>query len=388
MYEMGKPEIDAITEVIQTGKLFRYRGGEGGWCDRFEAALAKKIGVEHTILVTSGTAALICALVGIGIEPGDEVIVPAYTFMASALAVTAAGGIPVIADVDETLTLDPKDVERKISPYTKAIMPVDMVGRVCDMKAIMKTAHKHNLKVVEDVCQAVGGSYQGKRLGSIGDVGAFSFNFFKNISCGEGGAVMTSDLVVYDRALIYHDGGCVFRAHADKIKTPFFAGSNFRVSEIQGAIMYMQLKRLDGILKKLRTRQTAMLQILEKSKRFQISPSNEVEGDCGSSVAVLFEKEEDAKGFVQQISENQLGSAYRPIETGRHVYTNWEPIMNKHGHHCEKLNPFSMAKREIVYTPDMCKRSLDIMSRSVLVNVPYKARLAEVRASARKMAGL
>jgi len=386
MYAIGKAEIEAVTQVIQSGQLFRYRGGEGGYCDRFEAALKEKIGVRYAVATSSGTAALICGLVGIGIEPGDEVIVPAYTFMASALAVTAAGGIPVIAEIDETLLLDPRDTARKVSRHTKAIMPVHMVGRVCDLAALAKIAARHDLKIVEDACQAVGGSWRGRRLGSIGHVGAFSFNHFKNIACGEGGAFMTGDLNIYDRGLIYHDGGAVFRAYADQIKTPFFAGSNFRISEIQGAILGVQLKRLDGILARLRARQAAMLAELAKSTRFRVSPRNEIAGDCGSSVAVLFETADEAKAFVQRVQENQWGGAYRPIDSGRHVYSNWEPIMTRHGAHCEKLNPFKWAKRKIEYAPDMCPRSLDILGRTVLIGVPYGASVAAARSTARKMA--
>lgn len=385
MYQMGQAEIDAVAKVINHGQLFRYRGGEGGWCDQFEAALSKKTGVRYSLLTSSGTGALICGLVGLGIGPGDEVIVPAYTFMASALAVTAAGGIPVIADVDESLMLDPGDVERKITKYTKAIMPVHMCGRVCNLSVLGKIAAKHHIKIIEDACQAVGGSYRGKRLGSIGDAGAFSFNHFKIISCGEGGAVMTSDMKTYDRGLIFHDGGCVFRKYAAQLKTPFFAGMNFRASEILGAIMFIQLKRLDGILATLRARQSAMLEILEHSTRFRVSPSNEVKGDCGCVVSLLFESDDEAKAFVKEIGEKKLSWGYRPIDSGKHVYINWEPIMKQHGSHNPRLNPYSMARRKIAYSPDMCRRSLDIMSRSVLVSVPFSSTVAGARAMARKM---
>lgn len=388
MYEMGKAELAAVAKVIQSGQTFRFRGGEGGWCDQFEAALCRKVGVKHSITTSSGTSALICALVGIGLEPGDEVIVPAYTFMASALAVTAAGGIPVLADIDESLLIDPKDVERKITRYTKAIMPVHMSGRVCNLVALMKIARKHKLKIVEDACQAVGGSYRGRRLGSLGEVGAFSFNHFKIISCGEGGAMMTSNLNAYDRGLIFHDGGAVFRAYADKLKTPFFAGMNFRVSEFQGAILFEQLKRLDPILARLRARQAAMTKVLARSSALTISPSNETRGDCGVVVALTFDTEKEAKAFADRVNKKKVGVwAGRPIDSGRHVYTNWEPIMKKHGSHTAKLNPFNWAKRKITYTRGMCRHSLDILARTVTLGVPYKASVSDVQAMARKIVG-
>ena len=378
MYIMGHEEIEAVRKVIESERLFRYQQGTAGFADRFEQALARKIGVKHAIAVSSGTGGLICAMVGLGLGPGDEVIVPAYTFMSSALAPLAAGAVPIIADIDESLTIDPKDIEAKITPHTRAIMPVHMRGLPCDMTAIMRIARKHNLLVCEDACQAVGGSYKGKRLGSIGQANVFSFNFYKNMTCGEGGAVLANDPEIYDRALIYHDGGCVFRKHAEKVGSPFFAGLNFRISELQGAIMTVQLKRLDGILKKLRARKAAMLNILAGAGAFRLSPINDVQGDCGTNVALLFPTADEAEAFG---TEHKLG---RPINSGRHVYTNWEPILSQRSHH-PKMNPYKLAKRKIKYSKDMCHRTLNILARTVMVGVPFHQSLAQVRQTARKL---
>jgi dTDP-4-amino-4,6-dideoxygalactose transaminase len=387
MYQIGKEEIDAVRKVIESGQLFRYRGGEGGWCDKFEKALAGKIGVRHALTVSSGTAALMCSLVGVGVGPGDEVIVPGYTFMASALAVTAVGGIPIIAEIDETLAIDPRDVEKKITRYTKAILPVHMVGRACDMAALTKIAKRRKLAVVEDACQAVGGSYRGKRLGSIGQAGTLSFNHFKIITCGEGGGVLTNDKTIFERARIFHDGGCVFRSDAKDIKTSFFAGQNLRVSEIQGAILSVQLARLEGILRKLRANQAAMRTALSKSNRFQVSPSNEVKGDCGTHFSLLFESASAAMAFVRQAGEERWLGCVRPIDTGRHVYSYWDPILQQQGSHTPKLNPFAMAKRKIEYSADMCPRTLDILGRTVLISVPFDLTAAQTKAAAKKMLG-
>ncbi|MCC6443343.1 MAG: DegT/DnrJ/EryC1/StrS family aminotransferase [Armatimonadetes bacterium] len=378
MYLMGQEEIEAVGEVIESAQFMRYRGGEGGYTERFERALCAKVGVEHAVTVTSGTAALICALVGLGIGPGDEVIVPAYTWVASALAPLAVGAVPILADVDETLTLDPADLERKITPYTRAVVPVHMCGFPCHMDAIMAIAAKHHLAVCEDACQAVGGAYKGKMLTSIGQAGAYSFNQFKNITCGEGGAVLTSDPLVYERAMIYHDCGCFTRSHADRIQSPFFAGSNFRVSEIQGAILGVQLTRLDGILRRLRERKAAMLDILSGAKALSPNPSNDIEGDCGTTLPLLFDTEAEAKLFAEK---HGLG---RPIETGRHVYTNWEPLMKQQVVH-PKMNPYEWAHREIRYADDMCARTLELLSRTVYVGVPFEEALDDARAAARRL---
>ncbi|MEO6907047.1 MAG: aminotransferase class I/II-fold pyridoxal phosphate-dependent enzyme, partial [Abditibacteriaceae bacterium] len=196
MYRIGQEEVEAVQRVINSKVLFRRgdpKSGHQNEVVKFERELAEKIGTEYALCLTSGTSALICAMVGLGIGPGDEVIIPAYTYIATAQAVLAVGAIPVIADVDETMTIDPEDVKAKISANVKAIIPVHMVGRVANLKVLLEIARENNIKLIEDSCQCDGGSYQGKRTGSWGDAGAFSFNDFKIISSGEGGALVTND---------------------------------------------------------------------------------------------------------------------------------------------------------------------------------------------------
>lgn len=382
MYEIGKREIDAVAKVINGGMMFRYRGGEGGWCDRFEQAFAEKIGAKYALAVSSGTGALICALIAAGVKPADEVIVPAYTFMATPLAVLGVGAIPIIADVDESLALCPNSVEANLSRHTRAIIPVHMSGRPCDMAGLKRIAARRKLLIVEDACQAAGGSYRGRRLGSIGNAGGFSFNQFKIITAGEGGAMVTNDLTGYDKALIHHDGGCVFRKHADKVSTPFFAGSNFRISEITGAILFEQLKRLDGILNRLRARRAAMREELANAKAFRLSPCNEEAGDCGVSVPVIFETARQARVFLDRHGHKKPFWMGSPIDSGRHVYTNWTPILKKHGAFHPSLDAFRNARRSISYSKDICRASLGILERTVSLSVPYDATLKEIRSAA------
>ena len=165
MFRIGQEEIDEVAKVIRAGKLFRINDGLKETAT-FEREIAEKVGVRYALCVTGGTAALTCALAGLGIGPGDEVIVPAYTFMATALAVTSVGAIPVLAEIDETMTIDLNDVERKLTPNVRAVIPVDMVGFPCDMERLMAMSRRHGFFVVEDACQADGGSFRGKRLGS------------------------------------------------------------------------------------------------------------------------------------------------------------------------------------------------------------------------------
>jgi dTDP-4-amino-4,6-dideoxygalactose transaminase len=363
MYIIGEEEVEAVRRVIASKQLFRYRGGEGGETDKFEREWADLVGVKHALAVSNGTGALICALVGLGVGPGDEVIVPAYTFMASAAAVTAVGAVPILADVDESLTIDPADVARKLTPRTKAIMPVNMLGLPCDMDAIMAIAKKRELLVLEDACQADGGSYRGKRVGSIGQAGAFSFNYFKIITCGEGGAVTTNDLQVYQRALIHHDSGSSFREHAKQLKSPIWVGLNLRANEILSAILRVQLGRLEYILSALRREKKIIMAELAGVGSFTFGPVHDPEGDCATHVGLLFESEAAARAALSGVEE-ALG-AFIPLDTDRHVYTNWEPILEKRAAHHPKLNAYNLAEAPVNYSKDMCANTLDVLGRTV-----------------------
>ena len=230
-----------------------------GECDRFEESWARYVGVEHCRLSRSGTAALYTALVGMGVGPGDQVIVPSYTYMATALAVLAAGAIPVIADVDDSLTLCPKDLKKRITRHTRAIIPVHMVGLPCDMKKIVQIAEKNGLLVLEDACQAVGGAFEGKPLGSWGQAGAFSFNFFKNMTCGEGEGLLSPTTNSYISAVPLLSTVALsigIRTRRDDLQ---FAGHNFRASEIEGAVLNVQLRRIKGMLKTMRGHKKTLL---------------------------------------------------------------------------------------------------------------------------------
>lgn len=360
MHIMGKEEAEAAGRVIESGHLFRYLDDEESETRQFERTWAERIGVKYTIAMSSGTAALTSGLVGLGIGPGDEVIVPAYTFMATATAALTVGAVPVAAEIDESLTLDPADVRRKITPRTKAIIPVHMVGLPCDMDPLMAIAREHNLLVLEDVAQAAGGSYKGQPLGSIGNAGAFSFNYYKIISCGEGGALATNDWQTYLDALIYHDSGTVSRGAV--VDTPYFAGTNFRMNEILSAILRVQEGRLDGILSALRAEKYRLMDELSGLDAFRLNSINDPAGDCASVLALLFEAEDRATQFVQHLTEAGF-SAGRPIDLDRHVYTKWTPLMTGHGAHHSARDPLQQS--DVTYREDMCPNTLSILSRTV-----------------------
>lgn len=387
MFRVGQLEVDAVKRVVDTQDLFRVNEGNQE-VDHFEREFAEKLDVEYTLLLNGGTMALVAALVGLGIKPGDEVIVPGYTFMATASAVLAVGAIPVLAEINETMTLDPEDVEKKITKNTKAIIPVHICGFPANLDALCAIAKKHNIYLVEDACQADGGSYKGKRLGTIGDVGAFSFNFFKLISFGEGGAIVTNNRKVYERALIYHDGGAAFRPYSGDLQEPVFIGAQLRAHEIQGAFMRAQLTRMDGIIEDLHKVKDAIVAGVSDLPQLKLTPSNDPVGDLNTTLSFTFENEEDAVTFHKAVR------SWRPIESDKHVYINWTPILEHRGAHCDELNPFMMEANkglQMDYSVDMLPKTLDILKRTVYISLHCdwdEAKINEVIKGIREAAAL
>ncbi|HPZ86551.1 MAG TPA: DegT/DnrJ/EryC1/StrS family aminotransferase [Flavihumibacter sp.] len=248
----GEEERKEVNDVLETGILMRYGFDgprKGIWKSKeLEAAIAQKLSVKHVQLVSSGTAALSTAMAALGIGAGDEVIMPCFTFVASFEAVLFAGATPVMVEIDDTLTLDPKAVEAAITPKTKAIMPVHMCGGMADLDALQAICKKHHLLLLEDACQAIGATYKGKYLGTIGDAGTFSFDFVKTITCAEGGAVMTNNVDVYTKADGFSDHGHDHLGVDRGADLHPFIGYNFRISELHAAVGLAQWRKLDEFL--------------------------------------------------------------------------------------------------------------------------------------------
>ncbi len=363
MARPGLREWLAVGRVIAGGNLLRY-GDRDGYTARFEREFGAYLGAKHVLTVQSGTGALTAALAAAGVGPGDEVIVPAYTWMATAAAPVSVGAVPVLADIDESLTIDPVDIVAKITPQTRAIIPVHMVNAPCDMDAIMAIAREHNLVVIEDACQAVGIPYKDRYCGAIGDAGAYSFNAYKNMNIGEGGALSTNNEKLFARARNYHDLGTFVRGHDETYNEPTFIGSNMRVTEIDGAMLQVQLRKLGPALERLRTRRAAVAEVVENVAGCRMSPHHD-EAQA-MTATLLFERREDAARFGAQ------NGAYCLHDNSKHVYTNWEPILSRRTFH-PAMDPWKWAKREISYTPDMCKRTLDILARTCRVELGGRA---------------
>ncbi len=382
MYRIGQEEINAVANAINEKSLFKVND-KLQYAKKAEEKMCSLMGAKYGILMTSGHAALEAALVAAGIGPGDEVIVPAYTYIATAMAVVAAGAIPVICDINDTLTLDPAAFEAKITKNTKAVMPVHIQGFPCKMDEICDIAKKHNIVVIEDACQADGAKYKGKRLGTWGDAGAYSFNFFKIITAGEGGGLVTDNREIFENSLIYHDSSAIayFGKQMEDFKATSFCGKEYRTNDISAAILDAQFDRLDGIIADLKKNQMALREKLAPYCTF--APSNDIEGDLGTTIAIAFETEEAARKFATY----EGVKCGLPIDTGKHVYTNWSCIMEKRGALNPLMDPFKFeANKDIVpnYTHDMCKKSLDILSRNVYVaiNPDWTKQELEERANA------
>ncbi len=248
----GEEEKAEVQQVLDTGVLMRYGFDgmrDGQWkAKELEKALEERMEVQHAQLVSSGTAALTVALASAGVGAGDEVLMPTFTFVASFESILALGAVPVLVGIDDTLTLDPEAVEKAITKRTKVIMPVHMCGSMADLGALKTICQKHNLLLLEDACQAIGGTYEGKPLGSYGDLGCFSFDYVKTITCGEGGAVVTNNETYFKNADHYSDHGHDHIGVDRGAETHPFLGYNYRISELHAAVGLAQIARLDEFL--------------------------------------------------------------------------------------------------------------------------------------------
>lgn len=377
-YSLGEDEVDAVRQVIEKGYLDRYINGDDSISSQFEKEFSKKLKVKYSLAVSSGTAALICGLAGMCIGPGDEVIIPAFTYIATALSVLAVGAIPVIAEIDTSLTLNPEDIKRKITKKTKAIIPVHMHGLPCNMTAIMQIAKRYKLLVLEDVAQACGGSYGSRHLGTIGDAGIFSFNHYKIITCGEGGALITDKKIFHQRAIVQHHGGCIFEPGFTRLGIKAFAGWNFRISEISSAILRVQLSKLDSILRDLRKEKRIILDCLSNVvSPFTFCPIHDEEGDCGRVVFLQFTSRNQANTFFQKMKLNNINAWF--VNTKGHVYSDWEPILKKRGAHHTQRDPFQLSKNSLNISKNSFPQTSSILQRVIGISTQIGRSRKELR---------
>lgn len=352
-YRIGAEEIKEVMDVLQSGQLFRYGDLEDKNFKHktytFEKEFAEYCGTDYALVTSSGTSAMLVSLLAMGIKPGDEVIVPAYTFVATYSSAIFAGAVPVLAEIDNSLDLDPEDIEHRITSKTRAIIPVHMLGNGCNMDAIMDIAQKHGLLVLEDACQAGGGSYKGKKLGSIGQMGTFSLNIFKTITAGDGGVVTTSDKDLYERAFGLHDQGHTPNRAGVQVGSRSIIGLNFRVNELLAAVALAQLRKIDKIISTLKEKKDKLKKMISDIAGFKFRLLNDPAGECCTLCTVIFDSAEKAANVSKILATTTVD------HSGWHVYANMEHI----GRHLREIGR-PCGKGAYPRTDDILSRAINI----------------------------
>jgi dTDP-4-amino-4,6-dideoxygalactose transaminase len=354
---VGDEERRHVAEVMETGYLSRY-GKEDNPSFKhkvvtLEQRFAERAGVKHALAVNGGTGAIMASLVALGVGPGVEVLVPGYTFVASISAVLAVGGVPVLTEIDESLTMDPRDLEGKITPRTRVIMPVHMLGNPSALDDIIAVARRRKLLVLEDCCQAMGASYKGAPIGTLGGIGAFSLNFQKTITSGDGGIVITDDDELYERAFAFHDQGHKPLRMGLEIGKRSILGINLRMNELAGAFALGQLEKLDRILSMLKDRKARFKKALQEASipgmafRTLGDP-----GECATLLVVIFDDARRAARVAKELGSKTVA------ESGWHVYN-----------HMEQILAVTDEKGKPRYRKGMLPRTDDILSRSIALSV-------------------
>lgn len=361
-------EEAAVLEALHLRLLSRYRfddeiNADPSFVRRFEMEMERRIGVPHVLGMNSCTSALLAALVALDIGPGDEVIVPGYTFIASIAAIAFAGAVPVLCEIDDTLNLDPNDLASKLSSRTKAVLAVHMLGVACDMDAIIDFCSKHGLKLIEDCAQACGATYHGHHVGSFGDAGAFSLNVFKTITAGDGGALSCRLPEVFERAFAFHDHGSKpFRQGvAEDAK---MMGLNFRMHELTGAVAYAQVRKLDRIMAACRVAKGKLMDAIGELPGLRQRRISDQSGECSTLLVYLFDHPGHATAVAKQLGVRRLS------ESGKHVYAN----MTQLTHRLMPLTrgtPFHSTEfpTNRVYTAGILPYTDNVLSRAVALSV-------------------
>jgi 8-amino-3,8-dideoxy-alpha-D-manno-octulosonate transaminase len=331
-YEViGQEEKEEILDALSRNIFHRYDFDEqrkGIYkVYQFEDEFSQYCGVNHALAVSSGTAALKVALAALGIGPGDEVVTQGFTFVATWESILDTGAIPVFAEIDNTLCLDPDDIANKITANTKAIMPVHMCGSQARIEEIVSIADSYGIPVIEDACQSCGGRYKGKALGSFGKAGTFSFDPVKTITTGEGGMIITDDEGLYIRASEYHDHGHDHNPDVGRgLEKRNFIGFNYRMMELQGALGLAQLRKLDKILTCQRENKARIKEALSKIGQISFRNIPDPAGDTATFVIFLLPTAAKAKAFNKIMTEEGFGTVYW-YENDWHYYERWEHLL-------------------------------------------------------------
>jgi 8-amino-3,8-dideoxy-alpha-D-manno-octulosonate transaminase len=381
-YYIGEEEIDAVTKVLLARSPYRFYGHDlQHYADKVEEFFRKRLGRKNAVLVNSGTAALTVAMMAADIGPGDEVLLPGYLWVACLSAVVRAGAIPRLVDIDDTYTMDPDDLERKINSRTKVVLIVHMSGACGNIERIVEICKRHKVTLIEDSAQANGASFHGKPLGSFGDMAIYSFQYNKNVTAGEGGLVVSDDETLGAKAWAYHDVGYSRNAagRVDLNGPVQTWGNCLHMSEVAAALLYAQVQKLDLITASMRARNQqlykGLAQIPGVTPRHVIDPA----GDSGPFVLIALPNGEIAQKLVDMTRARGVRPGpwgignIRMIDWGLHIYYNNVSLIEKRGVNSagrpwsDPLNEFA---KDIDYHKGTLPQMDDLIERSILITVP------------------
>ncbi|MBT8478509.1 MAG: DegT/DnrJ/EryC1/StrS family aminotransferase [Gemmatimonadetes bacterium] len=362
----GDEERAEVADVLETGVLFRYgfddvRGGH--WKTRtFEAELCRALGAEHCHVCSSGTAALDIAMAACGIGAGDEVIVPAFTFIATIEGVLQAGAVPVFADIDETLCLDPASVKDRITDRTRAVVPVHMCGSMARIDEISAVCAASDVVLIEDTAQALGATFRGQALGTFGAMGCYSFDPVKTITCGEGGAVVTDDEALYHRAEQYADHGHDHVGHDRGAEGHPILGTNHRISELGAAVGLAQLRKLDWIIQTQRRNKARLREAFATCSEVTFRTIPDPAGDSATFLSVLAPDEETARRWTSVLAGAGVPGCFYWYDNNWHYPRKWDHLR-------EMRTPGKSPLTLLDPPPDLSEmdieRSDQVMSRTI-----------------------
>ena len=326
---LGPEEQAEVLDVLRSRELSRYRFDDEGEAKpskvlTFEQELSQLTGARHCLGTNSCTSALLAGLLAAGVGPGDEVIVPGYTFIAPIAAIAHVGAQPVLAEIDDGLLLDPADVAARITPRTRAVIAVHMLGAPCDLEGLRAVTDEHGLVLVEDCAQAGGGSWRGRALGTIGHFGAFSLNVFKTFTAGDGGVLLTHDTVLYEKAFAVHDHGAA-PLRLGVTDGPAMFGLNLRMHELTGAVALAQLRKLPTSLATMRANKRRLAAAIGSLPGVLERPLHDPDGDCATVLAYTFVSAALAREVAARLGTITLD------RSGKHNYANMRPLQPDRG---------------------------------------------------------
>ncbi|MFH0964221.1 MAG: DegT/DnrJ/EryC1/StrS family aminotransferase [Planctomycetota bacterium] len=328
-----REEVAAVTNVVRRRSPFRFYGPDvAGAVDAFEKGFARFVGCRYALAVNSGTGALMAALAAFGVGPGQEVIVPGYMWIATAGSVVRLGAIPVLAEVDDSFTMDPEDLARKITPRTTVVIPVHMRGAPSDMASILRVAREargRGIRVLEDCAQASGGKFRGRPLGSWGDMGIYSFQLNKNMTTGEGGMLVAHDASLYERAWSFHDLG--FPREGGRLSEKGGAilwGNGSRMTEMQGALGLVQLRKLPRIVAAMRRAKYRIRKGIADLPGVRLRRIHDEKGDTGPALITIHSSSDAAGRFAKALAAEGIHSM-RVANEGKHLYREMTNLVKK-----------------------------------------------------------